>query len=115
MGQDGTLQGNRAVKDNYTFAWSGTRYCDLNVSEANLALIKDGLAEGYAKDAFIAITAHLVHRTTGLIIRSEDIPVEDPLSWEDAAQVVVEWYRRVTDEMKDKDAERIVEVEVKVK
>jgi len=110
VGQDGEYN---AVRDVYEFAWSGTRYCDLNMNEPNLALIKDDLANGARKDDFIAVTAHLVHQCSRLIMLSEDLPVEKPLSWEDATQVAKRWYMRKTDEMANPDGKQTIVIEVK--
>lgn len=115
MGQDRAVQDVKSVRAGYAFAWTGTRYCDLNMSEMNLTLIKEGLADGHAKDAFIAITAHLVHKTSRLILLSEDIPVEEPLSWEEAARVVRRWYTRKTDEIANPEGEQTITIEVEVK
>ena len=99
MGQDGDVRPGESVRDDYEFAWAGKRYCDLSMNGGNLAFIEQELADGASKDDFISITAHIVHQTSGLIMLSEDLPVEKPLSWEDATDTVKEWFLRKTDEI----------------
>lgn len=103
-----------ALRRTYTYAWSGTRYCDLNMSEANLALIKEDLAEGYDKDDFIAMTVFLVHRTSKRIVKTQDLCIEKPYPESRAASRAELWFYATLDEMAEDEPE-IVEVEVEVK
>ena len=113
MNQDGEIRSGESVRDEYEFAWSGKRYCDLSMNESDLALIEDDLANGANKDDFIAITAHIVHQTSGLIMLSEDLPVEKPLSWEDATDTVKAWFIRKTDELGSTGAMESIVIELK--
>lgn len=116
MGQDETLQGD-APLESFTYAWTGTRYCDLQMSEANLRLIQDDLAAGYDKEDYIAVTAYLIDRASRRVIRQKDLCIDDPEPVQQVISRVDTWFRTTIEEMWSAaiDDDRLIEVEVEVK
>ena len=115
MGQIEAIHRGATVRDRFTYAWKGTRYCDLQMSEANLKLIQEDLADGYNRDDYIAITVHLVDRKSRCIVRSHDLGLEIPYPKSLAKGRAELWYEATMDEMEKEQQPALIEIEVEVK
>jgi len=114
MGQDKIPQGD-APLESFTYAWTGTRYCDLQMSEANLRLIQDDLAAGYDKEDYIAVTALLIDRASRQVVLSKDLCLDNPYPLRRVVSRVDLWFHATIDEMEKEEAKNVVEVKVEVK
>ena len=101
------------LRQAYTYAWSGTRYRDL--STANASLIEEGLADGHDMDDFIALTVHLIEKTSRRIVRSQDLCIETPYTENLASSRADLWFHATLDKMEEEQAKSTVHVEVTVK
>lgn len=112
MGSLRTPQANSPLKESYTYAWIGTRYCDLQVSETNLRLIQDDLAIGHDKEDYIAVTAYLIDKESRRIVFSQDLCLDNPYPESHVISRVNLWFHATLDVMTERNS---VEVAVEIK
>lgn len=97
MEQRASLPKNRTLEERYTYAWKGVRFRDL--STRNVAVIKEGLADGYTLDHYITMIAFLIDRKTGRVVLEHELNIDTPYTEQLAASRAELWYCATLDDM----------------